>query len=107
MQTVLLDSIYALYTKETMKAHSATIAENIDNPELNSLLISISQENEISVYVLSEDGIIKSATERSTSVRLDKASKGRFDYWDLAAENGGTYITEVASTGVFTDSGDF
>lgn len=107
MQTVLLDSIYALYTKETMKSHSATIAENIDNPELNSLLISISQENEISVYILSEDGIIKSATERSTSVRLDKASKKMFDYWALTAENGGTYITEVASTGVFTDSGDF
>ena len=107
MQTVLLDSIYALYTRETMKEHSKIITENIDNPELNSLLISISQENEISVYILSEDGIIKSATERSTSVRFDKAAKGMFDYWALASENGGTYITEVESTGVFTDSGVF
>ncbi|MBQ2861386.1 MAG: hypothetical protein IJE83_01210 [Oscillospiraceae bacterium] len=32
MQTVLLDSIYAVYTKETMKAFSDTIEENIDNP---------------------------------------------------------------------------
>ncbi|MBE6881814.1 MAG: HAMP domain-containing histidine kinase [Ruminococcaceae bacterium] len=105
MQTVLLDSIYAVYTKETMKAYSDTIAENIDNPELDSLLISISQENEISIYFLSEDGTIKSATERSTSVRLNKASKEMFDYWNLASENGGIYITEVESSGVFTDSG--
>ena len=107
MQTFLLDSIYAFYTKETMKGHSKTISENIDNPELNSLLISISQENEISVYLLNNDGIIKSATERSTSVRLDKASKSMFDYWALASENGGTYITKVESSGVFTDSGVF
>jgi len=82
MQTVLLDSIYALYTKETMKEHSKTISENIDNPELDSLLISISQENEISIYILSENGMIKSATERSTSVRFDKASKGILEYWN-------------------------
>ena len=106
MQTVLLDSIYALYTKKTMEAHSETIAENIDNPELNSLLISISQENEISVYLLSDNGTIKSATERSTSVRFGKAPQGMLEYWKLALENGGTYVTEVESSGVFTDSGD-
>ena len=106
MQTVLLDSIYAFYTKETMKSHSETIAENIDNPELNSLLISISQENEISIYLLSDDGTIKSATERSTSVRFGKASKEMYEYWELALENEGTYVTEVESSGVFTDSGD-
>ena len=106
MQTVLLDSIYALYTKKTMEAHSETIAENIDNPELNSLLISISQENEISVYLLSDNGTIKSATERSTSVRFGKAPEGMLEYWKLALENGGTYVTEVESSGVFTDSGD-
>ncbi len=105
MQTVLLDSIYAVYTGETMKNHSETIAENIDNPELDSLLISISQENEISIYVLNEEGMIRSATERSTSVRLGKASADMFRYWDLASQNGGTYITETKSTGVFTDSG--
>ncbi len=107
MQTVLLDSIYALYTKETMEAHSETIAENINNPELDSLLISISQENEISIYILNEDGTIKSATERSTSVRTDKASDDMFEYWDLASKNGGTYITEAESSGVFTDNGVF
>jgi len=107
LQTVLLDSIYALYTKNTMEGHSKTIAENINNPELNSLLISISQENEISIYLLSEDGILKSAMERSTSVRIDKASPEIYEYWDLAAQNGGTYMTEVEATGVFTDSGVF
>lgn len=105
MQTVLLDSIYAIYTKETIKRDSEIISENIDNPELNSLLISISQENEFSVYLLSDDGIIKSATERSTSVRIDKASPGVYEYWDLASENGGTYMTEVETSGVVTDSG--
>lgn len=106
MQTVLLDSIYAFYTSETIQKHSETITENIDNPELNSLLISISQENEISIYLLSDDGTIKSATERSTSVRFGKASKEMLAYWKLASENGGKYITEVESSGVFTDSGD-
>ena len=106
MQTVLLDSIYAFYTSETIEEHSETIAENIDNPELNSLLISISQENELSIYLLSDDGTIKSATERSTSVRFGKASKEMLAYWKLASENGGKYITEVGSSGVFTDSGD-
>lgn len=107
LQSFLLDSIYEIYTRHTIKEHSKTIAENIDNTELDSLMISISQENEISVYLLSEDGIIKSATERSTSVRLDKASKGMLEYWELAEENGGVYITEVESSGVFTDSGVF
>ena len=106
MQTVLLDSIYAFYTSETIQKHSETITENIDNPELNSLLISISQENEISIYLLSDDGTIKSATERSTSVRFGKASKEMLAYWKLASENDGKYITEVESSGVFTDSGD-
>ena len=63
-----------------MKSHSEIIAENIDNPELNSLLISICQENELSVYLLNEEGVIKSATERSTSIRFDKASKEMFEY---------------------------
>ncbi|MBR2640203.1 MAG: HAMP domain-containing histidine kinase [Oscillospiraceae bacterium] len=107
MQTVLLDSIYALYTKETMKNHSETIAENIENPELNSLLISISQENELSIFILNSDGFIKSATERSTSVRFTKASEKMLQYWKLASENGGIYITQTQSSGVFTDSGDF
>ncbi len=107
MQTVLLDGIYAIYTRNSIKEYSKTISENIDNPELNSLLVSISQENEISVYLLSDDGMIKSATERSTSIRFDKASKAVLKYWELTSENGGTYITEVESTGVFTDSGTF
>lgn len=107
MQTVLLDSIYAIYTKASMTEHSKVIAENIDNPELDSLLISISQENEISVYVLDEIGNIRSATERSTSVRPGKAPEDMFRYWDLASKNGGTYITKTESGGVFTDSGIF
>ncbi len=107
MQTVLMDGIYALYTKETMKSLSETIAENIENPELDSLLISISQENELSIFILSNNGIIKSATERSTSVRFAKASEEMLEYWELAQKNGGIYITQVQSSGVFTDSGVF
>lgn len=107
MQTVLFDSIYALYTESAMKNHAKLISENIDNQELDSLLISISQENEVSIYLLSDDGIIKSATERSTGIRFDKASKGMLEYRKLASENGGTYITEIESTGVFTDNGAF
>ncbi len=107
MQTVLFDSIYALYTESAMKNHAKLISENIDNQELDSLLISISQENEVSIYLLSDDGMIKSATERSTGIRFDKASKGMLEYRKLASENGGTYITEIKSTGVFTDNGAF
>lgn len=105
MQTVLLDSIYALYTKETIKQHSKTISENIDNPELDSLLVSISQENEVSIFLLSDDGMIRTATERSTSVRFERASDAMTYYWSLASENGGTYTTVIESTGVITDSG--
>ncbi len=105
MQTVLLNGIYGLYTRITIKQHAETIEENIDNPELNSLLVSLCQENEFSVYLLSEDGILKSATERSTSIRVDKASPGIYEYWTLASENGGTYVTEVETSGVLTDSG--
>lgn len=107
LQTVLLDSIYAVYTEKSMRNHAATIAENINNLELDSLLISISQENELSAYILYETGMIRSATERSTSVRLVKAPDEMFGYWDLASKNGGTYVTKIESGGVFTDSGDF
>ena len=50
-QIFLLNGIYSFFTKESIKKYSAVIAENIDNPELNSLLVSISQENEISIYL--------------------------------------------------------
>ena len=104
-QIFLLNGIYSFFTKESIKKYSAVIAENIDNPELNSLLVSISQENEISVYLLSSDGTIKSATERSTSVRIDKASPAIYDYWELVSENGGTYIAEEENSGFVTDGG--
>ena len=96
-QTVLFEGIYAIYTKQTLKSHSETIAENIDNPELNSLLISICQENELSVYLINEDGLIKSATERSTSIRFDKASREMFEYWELTSP----YLKKLATVMLF------
>ena len=107
LQTNLLNGIYSAYTKETIKSLSGIVSENIDNSELDSLLISISQEHELSLYLLSEDGIIKSATERSTNLRFDKASEYMSEFWDLASSNEGIYVTELSSKGVFTDSGTF
>ncbi len=105
-QTFLLNSLYSFYAKTVVKQQAEVIEENIDNPNLDVLLISVSQENSFSVYLMSEDGTVKTASERSPNIRINQALPIAYEYWALASENGGTYITDYLPLNVVTDGGD-
>ena len=49
MQTVFFDDVYGFYKKQVMKSQAEVIVENINNAEINSLIASISQDNNLSV----------------------------------------------------------
>ncbi len=106
MQTVFFDSVYGFYKKQVMLNQSATIAENIDNAEINSLIASISQDNNLSVYIISQSGLIKSVSQRSTTVRINKVSTNIFSYWALAAGSNGIYIGEADGPSLVGEDGD-
>ncbi len=106
IQTFLLDNLFYLYERISVENNAKIIEENIDNAEIDLLLASLSQENGFSIYILSEDGTLKKATEHSANVKINKASPVFYEYWDLARENGGTYVLETVSSGITNDSGD-
>ena len=91
MQTVFFDDVYGFYKKQVMKSQAEVIVENINNAEINSLIASISQDNNLSVYIINQSGLIKYVSQRSTTVRINKVSKNIFSYWALAAGSNGIY----------------
>lgn len=105
MQTVFFDSVYSFYKKQVMLTQAATIAENISNEEIDSLIASISQDNNLSVYIISRSGLIKSVSQRSTSVRINKVSTNIFSYWALAAGSNGIYIGEADGPSLVGEDG--
>jgi signal transduction histidine kinase len=60
-QIVLLDDFYRMLKTATLKRSAETIALNIDNPELQTLVERISQENDVSILILDED-LVKTQT---------------------------------------------
>lgn len=106
MQATLFDSLYGLYKKQVLKNEAAVVAANIDNPEINSLIASISQDNNISIYIVNQNGFIKSVSERSTTVRINKASSKIFDYWSLASGSNGLYVGEADGPALVSENGE-
>lgn len=106
MQTVFFDKVYAFYKEQVLKNQSAVIADNVDNPEIDSLIVNISQQNNLSIYIVSQNGFIKSVSERSTVVRLNKASSSIFDYWALASGSNGLYVGRDAAAPLVGENGE-
>lgn len=106
MQTVFFDRVYAFYKEQVLKNQSAVVADNIDNPEIDSLIVNISQQNNISIYIVSQNGFIKSVSERSTMVRLNKASTSILDYWSLARSSDGLYVGRDTAAPLVGENGE-
>lgn len=106
MQTVFFDSVYGFYKKQIMRNQAEIIAENIDNPEINSLITSISQDNNLSVYIISRNGFIKYVSQLSTAVRINKVSSDIFSYWALAAGSNGIYVGEADGPSLVGENGE-
>ena len=106
MQTVFFDGVYGFYKKQVLARESKVIVENINNPEINSLITSISQDNNLSIYIISKNGLIKYVSQRSTTVRINTVSQKSFDYWELAAGSNGFYVGETAGPPLVSDDGD-
>lgn len=106
MQTVFFDGVYGFYKKQVLARESKVIVENINNPEINSLITSISQDNNLSIYIISKNGLIKYVSQRSTTVRINTVSQKSFDYWELAAGSNGFYVGETAGPPLVNDDGD-
>lgn len=102
-QTFLLDSIHENYTKLTIWNASETIADNIDNPALDSLLVSVANEHELSIYILRDDGTTKRYFKGSPRVKMEKSSSKLSDYWNLTEENNGFYYAEIENNEIFFD----
>ena len=106
MQTLFFDGIYGFYKKQVLKNESAIIAQNIDNPEINSLITSISQDNNLSIYIINQNGLIKFVSQRSTTVRINKASPKVFGYWALASGSNGIYVGEADGPSLVSEEGE-
>ena len=105
LQAVFFDRIYGAYSKYRLIAESAVIADNIDNPEINGLITAVSQENNFSVYIVSRDGTLKTVSERSTTVRFNRASSKMFEYWAMAEQAEGVFVTKTEPGTIVNDSG--
>lgn len=106
MQTVFFDDVYGFYKKQVMKSQAEVIVENINNAEINSLIASISQDNNLSIYIINQSGLIKYVSQRSTTVRINKVSKNIFSYWALAAGSNGIYEGEVDGPSLVGEDGE-
>ena len=106
MQTVFFDDVYGFYKKQVMKSQAEVIVENINNAEINSLIASISQDNNLSIYIINQSGLIKYVSQRSTTVRINKVSKNIFSYWALAAGSNGIYEGVVDGPSLVGEDGE-
>lgn len=105
VQTVFLEDIYSSMKERTVHTQAEVIASNIDNEELESLVVGISQEYSISAYIVDENGLVLYSAQRMPEISAGRATKDMYDLWELAAENDGTYIEEIETSGLMNDSG--
>ncbi len=105
VQTVFLEDIYSSMKERTVHTQADVIASNIDNEELESLVVGISQEYSISAYIVSEEGLVLFSAQRMPGISVGRATKDMYNLWELAAENDGTYLEEIETSGLINDNG--
>lgn len=92
-QIVLLDDFYRMLKIGTLKRSGETIAQNIDNAELQTLVERISQENDISILVVDEDlEKVQSADLTAGSIVHRMSLWDLRKYWEKAAEKDQTWL---------------
>ncbi len=92
-QIVFLDDFYRQIRINNIKASAQTIEENINNDNLNSLLNSISQQNQTYIRILLEDGSnVYSSDAAPDSLIHRMPSSELYELYQKALQNGGTLL---------------
>jgi signal transduction histidine kinase len=97
-QTVFLDSFYRSIKVMEIKSSASSIEKNIDNTNLSNLITGISQDSDVSIEVMSENGeIIYTAEVRKDSPIHKLPVSEKLDLLQSAESNNGEYIEYVSS----------
>ncbi len=92
-QIVMLDDFYRMLKTATLKRSAETIVQNIDNPELQTLVERISQENDMSILILDEKMVMTQKAEITAGSiihGMDKLDLRRF--WEKALASDNTWL---------------
>ncbi len=92
-QIVFLDDFYRQIRINNIKASAQTIEENINNDNLNSLLNSISQQNQTYIRILLEDGSNVFSSDAAPDSLIHRMPSGElYELYRKAQQNGGTLL---------------
>lgn len=90
-QIVLLDEFYKQIKTNSIRSSAETIAKNIENEDIETLLNSISQRKEIYITILNEDGSnASSSTTLFDSILHKMPAAEMYQLYQGALENNGT-----------------
>lgn len=92
-QIVFLDDFYRYIKTNNIESSADTIAKNINNEDIETLLSTISRENETYIRILNEDGIDVYSYNLSPESAIHKMPKEElYKLYQKAEENGGTFF---------------
>ncbi len=92
-QIVLLDDFYRMLKTATLKRSAESIAQNIDNPELQALVERISQENDVSILILDEELVTTQTADMTASSIIHRMSIWDLKkFWEQAQNAGNTWL---------------
>ena len=85
-QIVLLDDFYRYFKTQMVNSAGDTLAQNMDNPDLDALAKQISNQNSICVLILDENRQALISCEASISCVLHKANPQTLDFFCQQAD---------------------
>ncbi len=92
-QTMLLDDFYRMLKINNLRSTAETIAQNIDNSELQTLVERISQENDVSILVIDEDMVTTETADLTAGSIVHRMSAwNRRKLWEMAQAADNTYL---------------
>ncbi len=92
-QIVLLDDFYRMLKTATLKRSAETIAQNIDNPELQTLVERISQENDVSILIIDEEMVMTQTADLNAGSIIHRMSAlDRQKFWEKAQASNNTWL---------------
>jgi signal transduction histidine kinase len=92
-QIVLLDDFYRMLKTATLKRSAQTIAQNIDNPELQTLVERISQENDVSILILDEELVKKQTADVNNNSIIHRMNTLDLqEFWEKAQASNNTWL---------------
>ncbi len=92
-QIVLLDDFYRMLKTATLKRSAEAIVQNIDNPDLQTLVERISQENDMSILILDEEMVKKQTADTAAGsiIHLMNVRELR-RFWEKAQAADNTWL---------------